>query len=298
VDEPEPPRVFAEPRPDGSWLLQPRGWKMSSATHLPFGAVHVEATGVRCGEGLCALGELCCNDTDEPFCLSSAGKYGGSAGITRAVVACAAAVEPPDGNAVARARGCDDTSQCARGERCCSIVQAAMDNYFCNDARGRRDCFGPEPCARGHSCPAAAPVCDDGFCRKKRPSDQRGVACGATTCAGAAAKCCAAAEGQQFRCAAACAEDERELPCTSPGDCAAPDFCAVDPLGNTSCSDVVAWGGTFLDGVCRVDADCDRWSRNQRAWIRSNPAFANAKLGKARCVAGRPFSMCEREETP
>ena len=258
---------------------------------------HVATIDRLIAEGACRRGDLCCNVNNEPFCLPSPGKLYGVKGVEMADAVCLGGFGEPMKGQLSGVQECDDSSQCGRGERCCSIVLAANDNLFCNDAAGRRDCFGAEPCARGGPCAPPATVCDNGGCRVSRPSDRVGITCGNDKCRGASPICCSSRTEGHRRCAArgGCGEEDEPLSCTSAVDCAAGEFCSLDPAGGVRCASGGLWGGSFLGAICRGDADCAVYARNLRSWLRGMPGGAHVALGAHHCTPGGPYGVCSVE---
>lgn len=199
---------------------------------------------VQCGAHTCIAGETRCvrREGKEPVCLpkneadehSRAGR---------------------DGDAII---ACDDDSDCAVGEHCCSGQywggtgphMHVCDSEPCAEAIA---CMVEGDCPKGLACRMGSS--GYGHCDVAAPGTQ----CGSTRCGGATPVCCWNAEKQTGTCApeaeyASCKQEgEEPIRCRGKADCGGYS-CCVQMANGTGC-----WGtcpGPSLGVACLTMADC------------------------------------------
>jgi len=216
-----------------------------------------EAGVARCGDERCDLArEVCCSNGASRACAGRVPLDAHAELPARFAPQLEACDERVQGDGSFRTvEYCDDSSDCPRGEACCSGAvwgDAGYSACLPLGPDGSSPCELAERCREGLPCAIAGSVCRNGACALAEVA----LACGAGRCTAAAPVCCHEADGATS-CVAhgdeRCSPERGRYPmeCRSPADC---------PLGMACCS---GYGTTYCAGscincglACVTDADC------------------------------------------
>jgi len=148
-------------------------------------------------------------------------------------------------------RRCDESSDCARGEACCSMFMfggASADLCVPFKTPGRSPCDFVEICIDDSTCRTSGSMCIDGACRKATT-----LTCGGKRCSGDKGACCG--DPPSCRAPADCEHGAPRYRCTSPKDCLPGEHCQF-AIVSTTCTNFVDIANTRT--VCDTSADCPK----------------------------------------
>lgn len=212
---------------------------------------------IACGDTPCLTEtQVCCGFSDERQCAPRA-PLGDAPEVearhVQAVGSCEAASKSE--LSLTHIALCDDSSDCDRGEVCCSQWLAGGTTlYTCIPAKaGSLACDYQERCD-GDTCRTANTECNAGECRSRGAQ----VKCAGTVCGGAAPVCCQRELGEAPRCEASCApqseaEPAYEFVCSASSGCPAGASCQTGMLGSY-CAGLVDGANAVV--LCETTADC------------------------------------------
>ena len=249
--------------------------------------VRREAGKVACGRTSCTVGkEICCEAGIDGVCVQiPPGPHFDLTGLDEFCDQRGALLV-----------GCNDSEACGGGEACCEILwgSGANEPIVCTAPRDgeRFPCDFREACVPDVPCHTPGADCVEGWCTVSRPRTP--LSCGVHTCAAPDEVCCAQPTGgSECMSATQCRDASRWfLACTSPGNCADGEFCAIAP-GGGGC--IHSWDG-MSDVLCRTTQDCPNSFRDQCAGLKKRTGCA--PLGAATtkswpALQGRRACQCQ-----
>ncbi len=249
-------RASAPPGPAPEVAIPPPGSEAPPGTTAVQPAAS-EAGVARCGDDRCDLdGEVCCSNGEARGCIGLVPLDPGEEFPGRLVpqlAACESRVRGDD--SFHTIEYCDDSSDCPRGQACCSGTLWSDGSYSAClplGPDGSSRCELAERCLEGLPCATAGSVCRHGACARATVD----LGCGAARCTASAPICCHEADGASS-CVAygdeRCSPERGRFPmeCRSPADCP-PGLVCCSGYGTTYCA------GTCINCglACVTDADC------------------------------------------
>lgn len=238
-----------------------------SAAKKPPAPTNIAPATIACGKTACRAGsEVCCTFASTHWCakLSSSNQDLRTLGT--------ACIPPPgvksetDDNSDVEFATCDDSDDCASGQRCCLFGGFYDAPYMSVCTRKGDDC-NAELCRPG-TCRGRLHQCRRERGQRARCVSGTPLRCGRTVCSDRKWVCRTTAK--DARCATLKdAKTEMAWQCIRPGDCPRGTKCCVEGNQAECNQNCDYWGGT---NACDTDADCP-------------PVIIMGKRKQRRCVA-------------